>query len=334
MQPLLYASRVAGPSRKLEEKLAALKAMERGDAAPDVAALREALGGKTGLLVAATARLVGSRELRELVPDLAAAFSRLCERPVERDPGCRGKVAVARALRDLDAWEDDVFVRGIALVQQEPVWGGREDTAAELRAECAMAFAHAGRDDALDVLADLLADPHRAARAAAAQALGDTGRPDAAALLRYKVLVGDPEPEVLSSCLGSILALAPRTALSFFERLLREGGETADAAALVLGESRLSGARPLLLAFCEEAPPDARSRVGYLALALLREEAANEWLLGRVREADPGDAIAAGKALATFRDDPRLAEKLREAAAGQGRAVVAAVEEALAARPR
>ena len=83
------------------------------------------------------ARIVAGREMLELASELAPAFVRLCERATDRDPGCRAKIAIARALRALDAWEDEVFVRGISLVQQEPVWGGKEDTAAELRAECA-----------------------------------------------------------------------------------------------------------------------------------------------------------------------------------------------------
>ena len=317
------------PSRKLDAKLAALREMEKAAEPPDAEALREALRSKTGALVALAARIVEGREMRALIAEMAPAFARMCERPVERDPGCRGKVAIAKALRTLDAWEDGVFRPGVAFVQEEPVWGGKEDTAAELRAECAMAFAHSGREDALDVLADLLADKERAARAAAAQALGDTGRPDAAALLRYKVRLGDPEPEVVSACLSSILALQPREALPFFESLLASRDERAETAALALGESRLAAARPLLVKWCERTSADERARVGYLALALLRDEMANDHLLECVKGAEAPDAIAAAKALATFHDDPRLAARLRAAAAEREPAVVAAVGAAL-----
>ena len=298
--------------------------MERSPEPPDPEAVREALRSKTGAIVALAARIVAGREMRGLLDELGPAFTRLCERPAERDPGCRGKIAIAKALRALDAWEDEVFVPGVSLAQHEPVWGGKEDTAAELRAECAMAFAHSGREDALDVLADLLADTERAARAGAAQALGDTGRPDAAALLRYKVRVGDPEPDVVATCLESILALSPRLSLPFFATLLKGRDERAEAAALALGSSRLAAARPLLLAFCEEATADARERTGYLALALLRDDAANDHLLEVVRDGESPDAVAAARALATFRDDARLAARLRAAAEGRERAVVEA----------
>ncbi len=303
------------PSKSLDDRLAALRALERAPEPPDPEAVREALRSKTGAVVALAARIVAGREMRGLLPELGPAFSRLSERPVERDPGCRGKVAIAKALRALDAWEDEVFLPGVALTQHEPVWGGKEDTAAELRAECAMAFAHSGREDALDVLADLLADAERAARVGAAQALGDTGRPDAAALLRYKVRIGDPEPDVVATCLGSILALSPRLSLPFFATLLKGRDDRAEAAALALGSSRLAAVRPLLLAFCEEATTEARERTAYLALALLRDDAANDFLLGVVRDGEAPDAVAAAKALATFRDDPRLAARLRAAGA-------------------
>lgn len=321
------------PRPRLEEKLSALKAMERSASLPDEKALEEALRSKTGLLVAAATSIVAAREVRSLLPELAPAFGRLCERPLERDPGCRGKIAIAKALHALDAWDDAVFVPGIRYVQQEPVWGGREDTAAPLRAECAMAFAHAGRAEALHVLADLLADPHRAARAAAAQAIGDAGRPDAAALLRYKVRIGDDEPDVLSACLGSLLVLEPRPSLAFVSGLLSGSGDLACAAALALGESRTAAAAPPLVAWCEAVTADVRGRVGYLALALLRDDAATGYLLERVRSAPREDALAAGRALATFRDDPRLAARVLEAAAGREPAVAAALAGSLARRP-
>ena len=315
---------MARPPKALEERLDALRALERSPEPPDPEVVRAALRSKTGAVVALAARIVAGRELRGLADELGPAFTRLSERPVERDPGCRGKVAVAKALRALDEWEDAVFVPGVALVQHEPVWGGREDTAAELRAECAMAFAHSGREDSLEVLADLLSDGERAARAGAAQALGDSGRPDAVALLRYKVRIGDPEPDVVATCLGSILALAPRTSLPFFARLLEGRDERAEAAALALGTSRLAAALPLLLAYCGGAAGDARERTGYLALALLRDDAANDFLLGVVRDGEPPDAVAAARALATFRDDSRLAARLDAAAEGRERAVLEA----------
>lgn len=316
-------------SIKLEDRLAALGAMERGGAAIDEAALREALGLKIGLAAAAAAKVIAAHELEGLIAELGPAFTRLVDDGVKRDPGCRGKIAIARALEQLDRWDDAVFEVGVRLVQQEPVWGGKEDTAAELRGVCAMAFAHAHRPDALDVCADLLADPERMARAAAAQALGDSGRPDASALLRYKVRLGDTEPEVIAAALGSLLALAPRVSLALVASLLDGEDDRATAAALALGESKLPEAAPLLIAWCDGVSAPVRARVGYLALALVRDDAATAYLLDRVRAAAPADAIAAVKALATFRSDARLADKVRAAAAGRA-AVRAAADEALA----
>lgn len=313
---------------KLEDRLAALAAMERGGEV-EASVVREGLESKVGLIVAGAARVVMARELDALIGAMAPAFARLSERGVERDPGCRGKVAIARALHELDRWDDDVFVPGVRLVQEEPVWGGREDTAAELRGVCAMAFAHAHRPDALDVLADLLADPQRMARVAAATALGDSGRPDASALLRYKVRMGDAEPEVIAACLASLLVLAPRASFELVASLLHGETDTATAAALALGESKRAEAAPLLIAWCDGVTGATRARVGYLALALLRDDDATAYLLAQIREARDADAIAAARALATFRDDARLAARMREAAATARAPVRAAVAEAL-----
>src|SRR5687768_11558657 len=185
-------------ARRLEERLAAIHAIADDPAAPGAeAALRDALRGKSGALIGAAAEVVGEGGFDRLIEELPAAFTRLLERPIERDPGCRGKVAIVRVLHAFDYWAESVFPPGARHVQPEPVWGGSEDTAAELRGLCGLSYAHFGRADALDLLAELLADPERTARAAAAQALGDCGRPDAAALLRYKALMGDTEPAVM-----------------------------------------------------------------------------------------------------------------------------------------
>lgn len=313
------------PRPSSDERLAALVAMARGEAPIDPAAVRAGLGDRSGTVVAAAARLIGDGAAPELIDALGASFARLCERPLDRDPGCRGKLGIARALRKLERWDDAVFPVGVGLVQLEPVWGGREDTAAALRGECAMAYAHSYRAEVLDVLADLLADPERTARVAAATALGDAGHPDASALLRFKLRVGDPEPEVLAACCGSLLALSPERGRDVVAAMLDDASpDRAAAAALALGESRRDDAAPLLIAWCERVSADLRARVGYAALAMLRAAAATDFLLERVATAARADAIAAASALAPYAVEPRLAERLAAAVAAHPDRAVAA----------
>jgi hypothetical protein len=303
-------------SRGFDDRLAALRGLDvAAPGAPDE--LRDALRSRNGILVALAARLVAQHHLEALVPELAPAFESLCgDEAAKRDPTCRGKIAIARALHAHDHWDDRVFVAGLAIVQLEGF--AREDTAAELRGVCGLAHAHFARANALDVLADLLADRERAARVAAAEGLGDAGRPDAAALLRYKLRLGDPEPEVLMACFDSLLALAGDGAHDFAIGMLVEADERAESAAMALGGARVARAHEALAAWSDRALPEQRHRIGFLALALLRHEPATEYLIRMIRER-PRDAVAAARALATFKDDAVVAARIREAAAALDR---------------
>jgi len=107
---------------------------------------------------------------------------------------------------------------------------------------CGLAHAHFGRDDALAVLVELLNDRERQARSAAAKGLGDAGRPDASALLRYKMLVGDNEPDVIAACVESLLVLEREAAHDFLLRQLEEHDERAEVVALALGGARIERA--------------------------------------------------------------------------------------------
>jgi hypothetical protein len=301
-------------ARRIEDRLAAVERISGTPGAAELAELKSALAARSGLLVAAAARLVGDLAVDSLVDALTPAFANLLERPVERDPGCRGKVQIARTLLQLERWSEPVFSRGAAHVQREPIWGGSIDTAAELRGLCGIAHARMARGDALEVLAQLLADPERATRAAAAQGLGDSGRPDAIPLLRYKAIIGDDEPAVLAACLGSLLALEPDPSVPFVAGLLAAGGERAEIAAIALGESRKEAALPALLAWCDAVAGASRA-VGFLALALLRLEPATAHLIDVVQRGDPTEAVVAARALATFRDDPALVSRVTSASA-------------------
>ncbi|HEU0035004.1 MAG TPA: hypothetical protein VFQ53_30470 [Kofleriaceae bacterium] len=300
--------------------------------------LRAALAVRTprgGVVIAAAAKLVAEHRLDHLVPELGEAFAALAGADrVQKDPQCRGKVAIAKALHELDHWDDGVFVRGLSIEQREG-WsqvGPPDDTAAELRGICGLAHAHFARHDALDVLAELLADAERVTRLAAAQALGDSGHVDATALLRFKLLtVEHEEPEVLSACFESLLALGRSTGEAFAIRMLAAHDDRAEAAALALGGARIASALPALVAWCESCLAEQRHRVGYLAIALLRCDDGNRYLLDAVGEAKRGDAIAAATALATFKEDATVAARLREAAAAvRDKAIRREIEQLLA----
>lgn len=300
-------------ARGLDQRLAELRTVDP-TVRDGLKLVQDAIRSNTGVLVAAAAKRIVEHGLTSLVDlELVPAYKRLLDRAAQRDPGCRGKIGVARALHELDEWQEDVFVHGATYVQFEPTWGGSTDTAAELRGVSGLAHAHFNRPDALDVLAALLADPERTARVAAAQGFGDAGRPDAAAVLRFKLLQGDAETEVLSACCESLLALQREAAFAFLVRFLDAHDERAEATALALGASRRADAVPHLVAWCERCDADQRATVGYLALALSRTDAGTAQLLAVVRAGRAPDAVAAARALATFKDDPAIRDQLANA---------------------
>lgn len=317
-----------GRRDRVSERLAAIAAL-RADPEAGVAELRKAVRSKTGLVIAAAVEIIAEARLEPLLSELAPAFARLLEDPVKRDPQCRGKIAVVRALVELERWEDEVFAAAIAHVQREPVWGGSQDTAAELRGLAALGYAQLRHPDAVAIIADLLADPERAARLGAARALGDSARIEAIALLRFKARIGDDEPEIAAAVFASLLALDPE-AVEYVAGYLGAADElVAESAALALGESRLEPALPYLIAFAREAVVDDRRRVGYLAVALTRLEPGIDVLLEAIAGEAASAATLAIAALAPFAYDADLGARVREAAAKHpDPAVVAAAQEA------
>jgi HEAT repeat protein len=318
--------------RSLEDALAALQALRAAGPSPAaLAALRDALRDKVSHVVAKAATIAGEWEARELGSDLAAAFPRFLDNPGNTDKGCAAKHAIAEALYRIGYEHESVFRQGIRHVQREPVYGGSVDTAAELRATCALGLVRMNYPEALAEIADLLADPEPAARAGAARALGYRELDDALPLLRFKARLGDPDAQVLAEVYGAMLKVAPRASLPRVgEYLHARDPAVQEAAALALGGSRLAGAFELLRAWWEKTLDADLRNLALRAIAMLRQEEALAFLLQLVREGPERTARAALAALAMHRYDASLVQRVRAAARRDDVDLREAVEEAFA----
>lgn len=299
-------------------------------------AAREALADPHYLMIAKAAELAGDRLIDALEPDLIAAFRRLLDDPVKRDPGCTAKGAIARALVAIDAQDADFYIDGIGYRQPEPAWGGSVDTAVDLRVSCAIGLANTAHPRALVYLIDLLHDPEPHARSGAARAIACTEPLAAEAVLRAKALCGDAEPEVTGDCLDALLQVAGAEALDFVAGFLDAPQPALGAlAALALGGSHLDEALVRLRARWDAEPfkHDA-DRLLLRAAALHRSEAALDWLIEVAAEADHASAEVAITELATYRNNARLRARLGAALAKRGDPrLQARFERAFADRP-
>jgi len=284
--------------------------------AEQLAALKTALADRHFLVVARAALLSGERLLHELIPDLVSAYSRFLTDAGKRDPRCKAKGAIARALVALEARDIAFYQAGIGYRQLEPVWGGRADTATDLRCSCAMGLANSGHLRAVAELAGLLNDPEVPVRSGAARAISCGNPFEAEAVLRLKVQIGDTEPQVIGECFGALLAIAPEYSLPFVAAYLREKDEALhEYAALALGESRRPEALKLLReAWTDIVTPEGRGAL-IRAAALHRSEPAFEWLLEIIETGTPKLAAVAVEALSVYERNTKLIEQVNAAKA-------------------
>ena len=300
--------------RRLEETLEALRAVRQDPRAESsIAELRRVVEGEGSHAVARAAAIVGEHGLDALASDLASAFPRFLEKPERTDPGCAAKTSIVESLRRLDQPAVAVYRRGAAHVQMEPVFGGRVDTAVDLRGASALALAEHGGSEVLVDLAHLLADPEAPVRISAARAVAVHGREAGVPLLHLKAVAGDQEPLVVAECLLSLLRLDASSQLPFVASLL-EKDERAEAAASALGDSRLAEALEVLREWLPRAAPCGLGRAAVFALAALRRDDAVDLLLEVVRGEPPPLARDAVAALASIRTDDAMRERVHAAA--------------------
>lgn len=264
----------------VEEKIAAIEALRQAPATA-LEPLRKALRDRNNLVGSKAAAVAGDLLLRELIPDVLVAFDRFLKDSVKTDPNCWAKNAIVKTLKDVGHEDPEVYLRGIAHVQMEPVWGGRADSAAALRGSCALALVACSlpRDAILLHLADVLADPEMRVRIDAARAIAQLSGQDSVLMLRVKALAGDKEPAVIGQCFLSLLGIDASASIPFVARFLTSPNEDLRfEAAAALGECPSRTAVEILIARWRIERSAEMKRAIVLSLGVSRVPEAKEFL--------------------------------------------------------
>jgi hypothetical protein len=256
---------------------------------------------KYNFVTAKAARMVARHGAVDLAGELEKALAARLERAgagaEKDDKGCAAKLALARALVQLEYDSPDLFARGVQYVQMEATWGRTIDVAAEFRAVCAIGLVNGGHPDKLRALLSLLIDREWQARAGAARAVGVEGSEAAILLLRFKAMTGDESPEVLQECFSAILSAERAQAIPFIDSFCdAKQDEIAEAAMLALGASRRTDALAVLQSRFEQRRNPRLFKTLLLAVASSRSDDARRWLKS-VGKGDGADAVAARSAI-------------------------------------
>jgi hypothetical protein len=281
-------------------------------------AFTKALAAKSNLVIAKAARLIGNAQWIELNNEMANAFDRMIEKGAAVDKGCAAMIAIARALVQLEFDAPDLYLRGIHHIQMEASWGPAIDTAAELREVCAIGLANGTYPHKLRELVPLLVDKEWRVRAGAIRAIGVIGTEAASLLLRYKMLSGDKDPEVMSDCFIAVLALEGSAGVALVVPFAKsQYSEIREAAILAIGASRRNDAVAWLIAeFPRTADPAGRKCI-MLSLSTSRVESAVQFLLDLIRTANSPTAALATDALSIHARDRQLREQVEAATASR-----------------
>jgi hypothetical protein len=301
----------------IEKALGRLTALKNEAGGASVAAeLKSFLENRSNFVVAKAAKIACHVRATELVPELVRAFHRLMVNPSKLDKGCAATTEIVGTLYELDHAEPEVYLLGIHHVQMEGSFGPPVDAAAKLRGISALALARTRHLSALDEIVSLLVDEWPEARVGAVRALAVNGGSAGVLLLKLKILTGEREPDVLAECFSGLLSTAPERSLPLIAGFIdSEDITVAEAALLALGSSRLPEAWDLLKDRQERTIGGPLRKIALLAIAMIRSDAAIEFLLASLAECSPAMAEDVVAALALFRTNERVRSRVESVVA-------------------
>ena len=248
-------------SKQTQDRIAAVRQASGLDGPDRQALLLESLADKSPYVGALAAEALGESADDQAALTMTERFSFLSEDGPARDPGChiRGNLAFALGRLEYRPASDALRV-GIRTTQIEAVGGIPFDTAAHLRANCALALAQIRDLDSIRDIALLLFDRSGFAhglsdpkvkmepRKAAARALSLMGSAQCRLPLTLRLVHPEnEEPEVLQECMQALVELEDPHALEVLEPYLRHSDmRLAAYAALMIAQTQSPEAAALL----------------------------------------------------------------------------------------
>ncbi len=275
--------------------------------------LQKYMAHKNSVVVARAAKAAGKLGLDILIPDLVQAFNRFMDTPIKTDSGCLAKLAIIEVLDRLGHRDPDVYLLGIRHIQMEPVYGGRKDSADNLRGKSAHGLVKTIYSEIHFELAALLMDPEPQPRRAAIDALSYLGTERAELMLRLKVLAGDEEPDITGRCFSALVSISPDRSPAFVASYLDHTHPgLVEEAALALGNSRKPAAMEILKKAREGTIDTDRKKMFLLPMALTRLDAAFEYLLDVLADEAEVYALTALEALEQFHSNPHRKQQVQK----------------------
>jgi HEAT repeat protein len=310
-------------SKKVEDRLRAVRRATRLPSSERQAPLLQLLRDRAGYVAALAAEALGEAADWTGAGEMRERFLWLSEDGLKRDAGCHVRSHLAYAFGRLEySPAHDALRIGLRTVQIEPVGGVPFDTAASLRANCALALSHLRDPDAVREIAPLLFDNGEnridrivnpvgiakrilpEVRKKMAQALGSTGDPAAAIPLAIKLrFPGDEAAEVLQECMQALVLLESDDAVEVLSPYLaHHDSHLAAYAALMIAQTGDPEAAALLKAAIAALFGDPLRAV-ILALSALRSDDARSILLGIAEDPRNAARLALVEALSGSGDE-------------------------------
>jgi len=280
-------------ARKLEERLRGLRRLSSLPGEDRWRLALPLLEDSSHFVAAEAVSCLDDCDDNEILMTLCRHFETWTVGGAKSDPGChlRAKSAYLFGHQEFTQATEVLFI-GLRTRQIEAVGGVPFDTAAHLRANCALALASLRTPDLLRDLALLLfgsggevlnpAQRHTGVepRKAAAQAIVLLGDPAGCILLTLKLVQGADEEaaEVLQECMTALIELKDERATEFLSPFLRHGDAgLAGYAALMIARSGNPESAQTLCAALPSLSPETQ-KIAALALLTMRTEEADRCL--------------------------------------------------------